>query len=86
MHRWVTASMDRVQFLAPVFTGDVVSFGTRTVETGTSSVTVEVLVEAERYATGDLVKVTEARLTMVSVNAAGRAIPFDAPPSQGDPS
>ena len=86
MHRWVTASMDRVQFLAPVFTGDVVSFGTRTVETGTSSVTVEVLVEAERYATGDLVKVTEARLTMVSDNAAGRAIPFDAPPSQGDPS
>ena len=86
MHRWVTASMDGVHFLAPVFTGDVVSFRTRTVETGRSSVTVEVLVEAERHATGDLVKVTEARLAMVSVNAAGRAIAFDAPPSQGDPS
>ena len=48
--------------------------------------TVEVLVEAQRYATGDLVKVTEARLAMVSVNAAGRAIAFDSPPSQGNPS
>ncbi|MDG2021061.1 MAG: hotdog domain-containing protein [Phycisphaerales bacterium] len=86
LHRWVTASMEGVQFLAPVFTGDVVSFQTRTVGTGTSSVSVEVLVEAERYATGDLVEVTRARLAMVSVNAAGKAIPFDAPPTQGDAS
>ena len=86
LHRWVTASLEGVQFLAPVFTGDVVSFQTRTVGMGTSSVSVEILVEAERFATGDLVKVTEARLTMVSVNAAGKAIPFDAPPTQGDSS
>ncbi len=86
LHRWVTASMEGVQFLAPVFTGDVVSFQTRTVGTGTSSVSVEVLVEAERYATGDLVEVTRARLAMVSVNAAGKAIPFDAPSTQGDAS
>lgn len=85
LHRWVTASLEGVQFLAPVFTGDVVSFQTRTIGMGTSSVSVEILVEAERFATGDLVKVTEARLTMVSVNAAGKAIPFDAPPTQGDP-
>ena len=84
LHRWVTASLEGVQFLAPVFTGDVVSFQTRTIGMGTSSVSVEILVEAERFATGDLVKVTEARLTMVSVNAAGKAIPFDAPPTQGD--
>ena len=86
LHRWVTASLEGVQFLAPVFTGDVVSFQTRTIGMGTSSVSVEILVEAERFATGDLVKVTEARLTMVSVNAAGKAIPFDAPPTQGDSS
>ena len=42
-----------------------------------------VRVEAERYTTGDTVHVTEARLTMVSVNAAGRPIPFNSRPTVG---
>lgn len=85
-HRWVTASMEQVNFVAPVFDGDTVSFRTRTVRIGRSSVTVEVQVDAERHATGDMVRVTDARLTMVSVNAAGHAIPFESPPSvEGDP-
>ncbi len=83
MHRWVTASIDRVDFKAPVHIGDVVSFLTLTESTGTSSVKVRIRVEAERYATGNIVHVTEARLTMVSVNAAGRAIPFRSPPTVG---
>ena len=82
-HRWVTASMDQVNFIAPVYTGDVVSFLTRTVRKGRSSVTVEVRVEAERHATGDIVLVTEATLAMVSVNAAGQAIAFDSDPTVG---
>lgn len=82
-HRWVTASMDQVNFVAPVFDGDTVSFMTRTIRTGRSSVTVEVKVQAERHATGDVVPVTDAKLTMVSVNAAGQAIPFDSPPTVG---
>ncbi len=81
LHRWVTVAVDRVEFHAPVLVGDVVAFQTRTRSSGTSSVTVEVRVEAERFMTGDLVKVTEATLTMVAVNAAGRAIPFTSPPS-----
>lgn len=80
-HRWVTASMAEVNFIAPVYTGDVVSFRTRTTRAGTSSVKVEVRVEAERHADGSLVLVTEANLTMVSVDADGRAIPFDRTPS-----
>lgn len=80
-HRWVTASVDRVDFHAPVQLGDIVSFYTRTARKGTTSVTVTVQVEAERYLTGDVVEVTEATLTLVAVNAAGRPIPFDAPPS-----
>ena len=56
--------------------GDVVSFRTRTVRTGTSSVIVEVRVEAERHDGGDIVLVTEANLTMVSVDAGGKSIPF----------
>jgi acyl-CoA thioesterase YciA len=85
VHRWVTASLDRVDFHAPVHTGDVVSFLTCTEGTGTSSVKVRVRVEAERYSTGDVVRVTEARMTMVAINAAGQPIPFNAPPSVGTP-
>lgn len=83
VHRWVTASLDRVDFRAPVLMGDVVNFLTRTEKTGTSSVTVEVRVEAERFTTGDTVLVTDAHMTMVAVNATGKAIPFNSPPTLG---
>jgi acyl-CoA thioesterase YciA len=83
-HRWVTASLDRVDFKAPVHVGDVVSFLTRTGTTGKSSVVVEVRVEAERFATTDVVHVTDAHMTMVAVNAAGKSIPFNSPPTLGD--
>jgi acyl-CoA thioesterase YciA len=81
VHRWVTASLDRVDFKAPVMMGDVVSFLTRTERTGTTSVTVEVRVEAERFNTGDNVLVTDAHMTMVAVNAAGKPIPFNSAPT-----
>lgn len=77
-HRWVTAAMDRVDFRAPVELGDVVSLFTRTTRVGTKSVTVQVEVEAERYHSGQSVHVTSATLTMVSVDAAGKPIPFSA--------
>ena len=66
-----------------MFTGDVVAFMAKTVKRGTSSVTVRIRVLAERYATGDEVFVTEACMTMVSVNAAGQPIPFDSDPTVG---
>lgn len=81
VHRWVTVTIDRVVFHAPVQVGDVVSFLTRTEKTGTSSVQVRIRVESERYSTGDRVHVTEASMTMVSVNAACRPIPFNSPPT-----
>jgi acyl-CoA thioesterase YciA len=83
-HRWVTASLDRVDFRAPVHVGDVVSFLTMTESTGRSSVKVRVRVESERYATGDVVHVTDACMTMVAVNAAGKSIPFNSPPTVGE--
>lgn len=85
LHRWVTAAVDRVEFIAPVQVGDVVSFLTRTMRRGRSSVQVEVRVEAERFLTGELVKVTEAALTMVAVDSTGRSIPFESPPSVAMP-
>ena len=80
-HRWVTASIERVDFKAPVFMGDVVSLLTKTEATGTSSVKVCIRVEAERFAGGEVVHVTEARSTMVAINAEGKPIPFKSPPT-----
>lgn len=79
-HRWVTVSMNQVQFLAPVYTGDVVTFLTRTIRTGRTSVTVEVRVEAERHDGGRNVLVTEAQLTLVSVDDDGSPVPFGGDP------
>lgn len=87
VHRWVTAAVDRVEFKAPVHLGDTVNFYARTTRMGTSSVTVGIEVEAERFTSGETVPVTAASLTLVAVGPDGRAIPFRSPPtvSEGEP-
>ena len=80
-HRWVTVSVDKVEFRAPVQIGDVVSFLTSTERTGTTSVQVRIRVEAERDETAEIVHVTEASLTMVAVDASCRPVPFKSPPT-----
>ncbi|MDP7028731.1 MAG: acyl-CoA thioesterase [Phycisphaerales bacterium] len=85
LHRWVTVSMDAIQFRRPVWPGDSVSLYTSTRKSGTSSVTIDVKVFAERFETGETVEVTAASLTMVSVNAEGTPIPFASPPSMSPP-
>lgn len=79
LHRWVTVAVEKIEFHAPVFTGELITLHTRTLRAGRSSVTVHVVVDAERVATGQVAKVTEATVTMVSVDAARRPIPFDSP-------
>ncbi len=81
VHRWVTASMDRVDFIAPVQLGDIVNFYTRTERLGTTSVTVLVDVEVQRYLTGATVAVTSASVAMVAVGPDCKPIPFASPPS-----
>lgn len=83
VHRWVTVAIDRVEFKQPVQLGDVAAFYTTTTRAGTSSVTVRVEVEAERYTDGQTVPVTEASITLVSVGPDGRPIPFRSPPDVG---
>ena len=83
MHRWVTVSIEKVDFRAPVFIGDAVSFYTSTEHTGTSSIKIRIHVEADRLSSGETVHVTEARLTMVAVNQQCRPIPFASPPTAG---
>lgn len=80
-HRWVTAAMDHIDFVAPVHLGDIVSFNTSVIRAGTTSVRVRVEVEAERYDTQALVRVTTADLTMVAVDASGKPIPFRSAPT-----
>ncbi len=82
--RWVTVAMDRVEFVAPVHVGDAVNYLTSTLRTGTSSVCVKVKVDAERSDGSGTVRVTEAELTMVAVDDAGKPTPFAQVPSPLD--
>lgn len=79
LHRWVTVAFDKVEFLQPVYTGDVVSLYTTTIESGTSSIKIGVDVYADRYNSNETIHVTSGSLTMVSVDAKGRPVPFTGP-------
>jgi len=76
-HRYVTKFMREVEFHAPVFVGDLVSFFTETLRIGRTSLTVKVLVEAERWGAGhgERVTVTEAEVVLVAVGTDGVPIP-----------
>lgn len=78
-HRWVTAALDRVEFKSPVHVGDVVNFYASTIREGTTSVSVCIEVEAERYSNAETVAVTTATMTLVAVDAGGKPIPFRTP-------
>lgn len=87
-HRYVTKAMNAVEFHAPVFVGDLVSFFTETVRIGRTSITVKVLVEAERWGAGqgERVTVTEAEVILVAVGPDGVPIPVKpVDPAQGQP-
>jgi acyl-CoA thioesterase YciA len=74
---FVTRAMREVGFIAPVYVGDVVSFYTSVVSEGTTSVTVQVIVEAERSKEPRRqVKVTEAEVIYVAVDEAGSPTPI----------
>jgi len=76
-HRYVTKAMREVEFHAPVYLGDIVSFYTETLRVGRTSVTVKVLVEVERWSggTGEPIQVTEAEVVLVAVGRDGEPIP-----------
>src|SRR5436853_658861 len=67
----VTVAVNSFVFKEPVFVGDIVSFYARVLKVGRTSVTVDVEVYAQRGREGraDIVKVTEAQLTYVAVDA-----------------
>jgi acyl-CoA thioesterase YciA len=65
----VSVAMNSVEFHRPVFVGDIVSFWTRLVRVGTTSITMHVDVEADR--SGEAVHLTEAEVTYVAVDLTG---------------
>jgi acyl-CoA thioesterase YciA len=76
--RVATVAVNSFVFRQPIFVGDVVSFYTRIVKVGTTSITVEVEVYAQRDPAKPVcVKVTEATLTYVAVgeDRKPRAVP-----------
>ena len=79
MDRFVTVAMREVIFHKPVFVGDLVSFYAETVRIGTTSITVRVVVEAERVGSkSERVRVTEAEVVYVAVDKSGQKIKINA--------
>jgi acyl-CoA thioesterase YciA len=73
----VTVAMHEVKFIAPVFVGDLVSFYTKTVKVGTTSITVLVTVDARRAKPPhETVRVTQAEVVYVAIDQPGRPIPI----------
>src|SRR5436305_3515566 len=69
MDRFVTVAMREVIFHQPVFVGDLVSFYAETIRIGITSITIRVIVEAERPARAEgRVRVTEAEVVYVAVD------------------
>lgn len=76
--RVVTVALDAMAFHAPVYVGDLVSCYAEVVRIGRSSLTLQVEAWARRGRTGQEIKVTEGRFTMVAVDEEGRPRPVPA--------
>src|SRR5437762_7600149 len=78
--KFVTKAMREVVFVAPVYVGDLVTFYTRTIKCGRTSITVDVEVEVERLgAKGnkEIHRVTEAEVVFVAVDEQGMPTPIN---------
>jgi acyl-CoA thioesterase YciA len=72
----VTVAMREVVFHEPVYVGDLVSFYTRLVKIGRTSITISVeVVSQPGEGLGNRVKVTEAEVTYVNLDKNRRPVP-----------
>src|SRR5262249_22841043 len=79
--KFVTKAMREVVFVAPGYLGDLVTFYTRTIHIGNTSITVDVEVEVERLGiagTKEILRVTEAEVIYVAVGPDGKPVPINA--------
>jgi acyl-CoA thioesterase YciA len=73
----VTVAMREVVFHEPVYVGDLVSFYTRLVRVGRTSITVAVeVISQPGEGLGNRVKVTEAEVTYVNLDKNRRPVPI----------
>ena len=71
--RMATVAVNQFVFKQPVKVGDILSFFSSVSRIGTTSITVQVEVYAERFrAQGRYIKVTEASLTYVAIDDLGK--------------
>ena len=71
--RMATVAVNQFIFKQPVRVGDILSFFAAVTRIGNTSITVQVEVFAERFrAQGRYIKVTEASLTYVAIDEAGK--------------
>lgn len=76
-HRFVTVAMKEVQFLAPAFVGDEISYWGKVIRVGTTSITVDVRVEAKRVQDcHTVVPITDAVVTYVAVDEHRNKVPI----------
>src|SRR5881396_3659588 len=74
--RVVTAFVDELSFLAPVYVGDLVTAKASVNHVGRSSMEVGVRVEAENLLTGKVVHVSSAHLVFVGIDEKGGPMPL----------
>ncbi len=74
-HRYVTVSMESVQFHLPVKVGDMVSLWCQTIKIGKSSIQIHIDVLANPRCSDDEYRVTEATVTMVAIDEDRNAVP-----------
>ncbi len=75
--RMATVAVNEFIFKQPVRLGDILSFFAKVTKVGRTSITVLVEVFAERYsAQGEYIKVTEAQLVYVAIDANGKPRPL----------
>jgi len=74
--RVVTAFVDELSFLAPVYVGDLVTAKASVNHVGRSSMEVGVRVESENLLTGSVVHISSAHLVFVSIDEKGTPVPL----------
>ena len=79
--RMATVAVNEFVFKQPVRVGDILSFFSSVTRIGRTSVTVQVEVYAENFERqGQYMKVTQALLTYVAIDASGRPRPIPSQP------
>ena len=78
--RMTTVAVDKMRFHKPIMVGDIVSFYTKLISIGNTSVTIDIQTYVTRKNNelneNQEIKVTEGKFVYVSINNSGKPIPI----------